>query len=446
VKPELKQRLLLIGRWVAYPAFYLFCLVVFGALTFPYDQLKGRLISEFDRMQAKSRRRPGEAPMRLEIAELDGYWLTGIEVEGARLIIPPKRKRTSARGGMPLLPTGTDKGEDGKDKEPKPSVIVIDYASVRVKILPLLIGDVMVSFGVEAFGGEIDGSLPIGGDGDVDLELDGLQLSEVGPLRALVEGLPLQGVMNGAIALSPKEGKFGKADGKVELHIDDVVVADGKSEVMGVVIPAAQIGSIVFNATAQDGILTIDDFSARGQDLELLGEGKIKLHELWDRSQADIYVKFKFADSYREKSDSTKSLLGDAEGKIKPVIELDPKSPFKRAKTDDGYYRFQLSGPLGDLEPRPAGKGAATGGKRSSGRPSTRLPGLSSKMPRAGAGESDGAEEPAARPPARPAPEPAPVREAEPARPPPPPPAPPPQPEPEQQQGDDGRGDEGGDE
>lgn len=412
LSPALKQRLITIARWVAYPTFYLFCLALFGYLTFPYDQLKGRLIAEFDRVQAKSHRRPGEPPMRLEISELDGYWLTGIEVEGAKLIVPPKKKST--RGGMGLLgPTGKEE----EDPTSKPSVISIDWASARVKMLPLLIGNVMIAFGIEAFGGEINGSMPLHGDGDIDVELDALQLAEIGPLRALIEGLPVLGVLSGKLTLTPKEGKFGKADGKLELHLDDVVIADGKAEVQGVVLPAAQIGSLVLEATAQDGVLTIDEMSARGRDLELIGEGKIKLHEAWERSQADIYVKFKFADAYRDKSDATKALLGDSEGKIKPMIELDPRSPFKRAKTDDGYYRFQLSGPLGDLEPRPAGKAGAPGSKRAATGRTGRLPGLGGKIgiPKAepGAGREDGeAAESEARPAPQPAPEP-PAREPE---------------------------------
>jgi type II secretion system protein N len=409
VKPAFKQRILRIARWAAYPAFYLFALALFGYLTFPYDQLKGRLISEFDRMQERSRRRPGETPMRLEIAELDGYWLTGVEVTGARLIIPPSQKK-SRMGGMGMLAGG------GDDKPDKPSVLAIDEASVRVHILPLLIGNVFVSFDIAAFGGEIEGSMPVGTSGDVEAELTGVQLSDLTPLRAMLEGLPIMGVLGGELSLSPKEDKFAKADGRLELRIDDVVVADGKTEVMGVKLPAAQIGSIVLEATAKDGVLTIDEMTANGRDLELVGEGKIKLHESWDRSQADIYIKFKFSDAYKDKSDATKSLLGDASGKIKPILELDPRSPFRRAKTDDGYYRFHLSGPLANLVPRPAGKDGAAPGKRSTSRtpraPTSRFPRLGGgklgggmrPMPRVGGEPAEGEDETAAPriPPSRP--------------------------------------------
>ena len=69
-------------------------------ISFPWDQLKDRLISEFNKSQRKSVRRAGDLPMRLEIDELDSYWFTGVEIHGARLIIPPKasKKKRKPRG------------------------------------------------------------------------------------------------------------------------------------------------------------------------------------------------------------------------------------------------------------------------------------------------------------------------------------------------------------
>ena len=65
------RRWLKVAKFIAYPLFYVFCLGLFGYLSFPWNQLKDRLISEFDKSQKKSLRRPGDKPMRLEIDELD---------------------------------------------------------------------------------------------------------------------------------------------------------------------------------------------------------------------------------------------------------------------------------------------------------------------------------------------------------------------------------------
>jgi len=360
-----KKKLLRVAKWVAYPLFYLLCLALFGYLSFPYEQLKTRIIAEFDRTQRRSSR--GQEPMRLEIDDLDSYWFSGVEVTGARLIIPPKKrsskKRTMSFGG------GTK-----KDEPKKASVLTIDRVTARVQMLPLLIGDVQINFDAEAFGGEISGSLPVGADGgDVEIEFVGLQLLDVAPLQTTLEGIPLQGVASGAVSLMPRNGKFSKADGRLAVVVDTVKLGnkqkgdDGKLkdvvEMQGVELPSVLVGTINIEATAKDGLLTIEDFGAKGRDFELLGDGKVKLHESWDRSQADVYLKFRFSDSYRTKSDAATSLLGEPGAKYPPVIEAAPGSPFKRAKTEDEFYRFHINGALNKLDFKPAGNKSARGKK-----------------------------------------------------------------------------------
>ena len=319
----MKARLLKIARYAVYPLFYLFCLAVFGYLSFPYDQLKNRVIAEFDKMQAKSKRRgrSGGEPMRLEIDELDSYWFTGVEVTGARLIIPPEEDKTkglpfasSSRGGS--YGASSSKADD----EPKqPSVLAIDSATARVRLLPLIIGDVMIDFSAEAFGGTIEGTAPYGkGGGEVEVDFENVSLADIEPLESLLQGIPLSGIASGSLSLEPKEGKFAKADGVLSARIDAVKLGgkrkndEGKMEdvmeLQGVALPSVQVGNLVIEATAQDGLLTLDDFGTKGRDFELFGDGKIKLHETWDRAKADLFLKFKFTDTYRSKSDAASSL------------------------------------------------------------------------------------------------------------------------------------------
>jgi type II secretion system protein N len=352
-----KQKLLKVARWVAYPLFYLFCLMLFGYLTFPFGQLRTRIIAEFDRIQEKQARRSRSEPMRLEIDELESYWFSGVEISGARLIIPPKpapRRPAMSFGGKSAEP----------EAPPEPSVMTIDKVTARLQLLPLLIGNLRVDFDAEAFGGELSGSVPIGADGTVEIEFAGLQLIDVAPLQDLLQGIPLQGVAGGTVTLEPKEGKFAKADGHITLAIDTVKLGKKQKneageqvdvlEMQGVELPSVLIGTLNVEASAKDGVLTIDEFGATGRDFELHGDGKVKLHESWDRSQADVYLKFKFSDAYRGKSDAASSLLGKPGAKFAPAIEVAPGSPFKRAKTDDDFYRFHIAGALGKIDFKPA--------------------------------------------------------------------------------------------
>jgi hypothetical protein len=195
-----------------------------------------------------------------------------------------------------------------------------------------------------------------------------------------------------------------------------------------------------------------------------MGEGSIKLNESWDKSRADLYLKFKFTDAYRTKSDAATGLLGKPGDKFAGALEMGVPD-FKRAKTDDEFYRFRIHGALGDLNFDPAGVGA---GKRPV-RPAPRRGGQGdvarpTPRPKPADGDDDGGEDvqpgsgpatasknrrPAMTPRTEvtPAPRPEPEPEPEPAQPPPvvEDPAPVPQPEepqPEPQPDDQGGGEE----
>ncbi len=405
-----RRRWLRVGKFLAYPFFYVFCLAFFGYLSFPWDQLKDRVIAEFNKAQAKEVRRPGERPMRLEIDELDSYWFTGVEITGARLIIPPKPKRKSARNSLGGFGAAADKEEPA----PAESVVRVNKLTARARLLPLLTGKVVVDFDAEAFGGEIEGTIPVGTAGDdVEVSFAGLQLLDVQPLQAMLEGVPLSGTADGSLKLTPKEGKLSKADGGFNVTISAVKLGkprkgeDGAMEdvveIQGIAIPSVVLGTLSLQATAKDGALTLAELSAKSADFELLGEGNIKLNEAWDKSRAEMFIKFKFTDEYRTKSPAATSLLGKP-GDKSPLIELGSPD-IKRAKTEDDFYRFRIHGALGNLDFDPAGSAAGLRAPRTTRRDAA----TSRRTPtrRGAAGDDDDDDDPVSP---RPAPTPRPVR------------------------------------
>ena len=76
----MRARLLRIVKLLAFPAFYLLCLALFGYLTFPYGRLKDRVIAEIEKH--------GKPGQRLEIGKLGSYWLSGVELSGVKLHLP----------------------------------------------------------------------------------------------------------------------------------------------------------------------------------------------------------------------------------------------------------------------------------------------------------------------------------------------------------------------
>ncbi|MBI4702143.1 MAG: type II secretion system protein GspN [Deltaproteobacteria bacterium] len=346
----MKERLVKIGKWALYPLFYLLCLGLFGYLTFPFGEVRRRIIAEFDRTQQSAA--PGASPMQLRIGELSGFWLTGIEVADAALLIPAARGAAAGPSfgtGAVALPGGADAGA----ATAPPTEIRVKRAHARVRLLPLVLGRIRIDFAVEAFGGELRGTLPYGArGGDVELELDAVQLDEIAPLRAKL-GLPVLGTATGKLLLSPEEGMFHKASGELELRVADVQVGDGKAKLAGIALPAAKLGQLTIAATAKNGLLKLTQLAANGPDLELVGEGTVRVREPWSRARADLQLRFRFTDRYRDKDELTRSLLGKPGSAAPALLDLDPR--IKRSRRADGFYGWRIQGPLGGLRFEPQG-------------------------------------------------------------------------------------------
>ena len=328
------ERLLKYAKYaplVGYPIFYLLCLGVFAALTFPYDKLRQRIVATYNAEQ-----RASGGQQELQIDEMSGYWLSGVRVRGARLL--------------------TVTTEPGKP----PGKIEIDEASVRYSMLSALIGNTGIGFDVFAFGGEASGSYDVRGkDKAIELTLDAVDLGDVDPLVQLL-GVPVQGKLTGSVKLTMPEGKPSKGSGTVSLDASNVAVGDGKAKIKGALaLPKIDVGTLTFSADAKEGSLKITKLAAGGKDVELQGDGRITMRETLGDALVDAQVRFKINDAYRNKSDVTKSLFGTPGSNAPALFELaDPK--IKQAKRADGFYGWTLRGPLARLEFIPAG-GAVVG-------------------------------------------------------------------------------------
>ena len=316
MNPRLKRILL----WFGYAAAYLFALLVFAYLTFPYDRLKTRIVSEFNARQT------GPNPARLELDDLGSYWFSGIEAEGVRLVTPAPPP------------------SDASKKAEKPKVMSIDEAHVRVSILNLLIGRRVMTFGADAFGGSIDGEVSDSeSERNVELDIEDVDLSQAPILSEAIE-LPTFGKLSGTATLNAPEARLSKAEGNVSFKIAELAVGDGKAKIRDTIaLPRIDAGELVLEAEAKGGQLKITQFSATGPDLEFTAEGTIRLRDQLEHSTLSLNVKFKFTDRYVNKNDLTKSLFGS--GGAPGLFDMDPKN--KRAKRPDGFYGWRVSGSVG---------------------------------------------------------------------------------------------------
>jgi type II secretion system protein N len=321
LSPRLRQVL----KWAGYVAFYLLSLLVFAVLTFPYERLGDRIVQEFNSRQT------GPKPMRLKLGHMSSYWLNGIEAEDITFTSPG------------------DTDEEGKPGKPK--VLTVDSAHASVSLFRLLFGTVSLSFGADAFGGDLSGHTVNSDEGrSLELELDDLDLAQA-PLFGDIVGLPLSGKLTGSIELLMPEQKLSKADGKIALKVTDLGAGDGKAKIRDTIaLPKLEAGELTLDSEAKAGVLKINTFAANGPDLKLDSEGTLRLRDAFDSSTLGLTISFKFQERYTSKSDITKSLFGG--GSMPGLFDLDPK--MKRAKRADGSYGWRITGTLSRLNFLPA--------------------------------------------------------------------------------------------
>lgn len=339
-----------VAEWIGYPIFYVVCLLLFAYVSAPWDRLKNALVGGFNT----------SAPFRLEMEDLTWAWrFPGVVASGVKL-------------------TGSSPGTDDKGKPRPAPEYTIDDAFMRVSVLPLLWGTQSVSFDVDGFGGAIDGFIKTSSDArNIDIELDDVDAAKM-PYLAELLGLPVGGTMKGDIELATPKEKLSQAEGNIELSISDLVLGDGKSKVRDtIVLPKVRAGTFSLKATVSDGSLKLSELSIKGPDLEVVGDGKIRLMDRFEASLADLNLRFKFSDAYKNKDETTRGIFGAPGSNAPALLELDPK--VKRAKRDDGFYAWHITGPLMKLTFNPASEGG--GGAPRSRRGA--LPGFGAAKPAA---------------------------------------------------------------
>ncbi len=224
----------------------------------------------------------------------------------------------------------------------------------RVAPLSMLFGTTDVTYDVDGFGGAISGTLTISGESKhLIAEFEGV---DPGQLPGVVESLelPLSGVMTGKIDLRLPEGKISAAEGVVDIEISDLKIGDGKTKIRGLfALPTLDAGTMKLKATATQGKVKIEQFETKGADIEASGEGRLRLRDTLGMSMVEqLSLNYKFNDKYRDKDDTTRSLLGKPGDNAPALMDLDPK--VKRAKQADDSYSWRVTGSFSRLTFTPA--------------------------------------------------------------------------------------------
>lgn len=331
----MNARLGRIAAWVGYPAFYLASLMAFCYVCAPWDRVKNAAVSGFN----------ASSPFRMEMEKLTWSWrFPGVVAKGVKLV-----------GAAPPA-------EPGQKPKPAPEYQIEELVA-RVSVLPMLWGTQKAAFSMDGFGGTIEGAMKSSIEArETTLELDDVDASKV-PYLAEMLGIPVRGTMKGKIEIRAPQDKLAQADGSVELSIADLEIGDGKTKIRDTIaLPKVRAGQFQLKAEISEGTVKITELSTKGPDLEVVSEGRVRLMERFDSSLAELNLRFKFADAYKSKDDMTKSIFGAPGSNVPGLFDLDPK--MKRAKRDDGFYAWHITGPVMRLTFQPATGGSDTGGAR----------------------------------------------------------------------------------
>ncbi len=300
--------------YVGYTLFYFAAFSGFLFTAFPYRVLRDRIVLDFAKEQRKS-----PHPKSLSIEDLGPAW-GGVRAKGVRISSPSEKA-----------------GE-------KPSALVVSDAVIKPSFAAALVGTTDVSFSAQLLGGQAEGRLVSSkSEKAFTLKLAKIDLKQSDGAAASL-GLPVEGVVDGSLRLELPDGKGAKANGLAQFEITDLAFGDGKAKFHDqLAVPKVTVGTLYFNAEAKDGSLKIARLGAAGKDLDLLGEGRIKISDFLGDSVLECSFRFKVADGYRGKSDVTTSLFGKPGSSVPGVVEIaEPR--LRASKRLDGFYSFRVRG------------------------------------------------------------------------------------------------------
>jgi type II secretion system protein N len=344
----MSPRLRSVLKWIGYPVYGLFALVLMIYLTFPAARVKGVLEA---RLSTPER--------QVKIGSLSIGPLLSITAEDLLVTLRPKPAVTHRLpiGGKAVAPAAP------ADK-PKVQRLRLEQLSASVGVFALLGGGVDVDFELRGLGGTLSGRYAMQREKKrikhwrLELDIKGISAKEVPQLKSL--GPPLYGTLSGKVVLDAPLGQLGRSSGEVDLELEGAAFGDNKAKIkvkgnpflaMGITLPRIRLGRVVAKISIKKGKVKFDKLGAQSKDVDLAVTGGMSLRKPLPFSNVRTYVKFKLAESLIKKHAALQA-LGGALGK---------------AKRADGFYGLLISGVLRGPRVIPSKLGLGTGGPRRRG-------------------------------------------------------------------------------
>ncbi|GEN08768.1 type II secretion system protein N [Myxococcus fulvus] len=267
------------ARWkviLGYGAFALVAFILCLLLTFPYETVRARIINE-----------AAQAGLAVRIGSLRPG-LSGVTATNVRVSKPPQPLSADLLGKLISgegLPGAAELGE----------AVIIDSLAVRPTLFPP-----GVAVRANAMGGTVTASVGLLGDSKVRADIDGLKASG-GNLPGFL-GVDLDGVINGTLALTLPKGKtpepdLSLANGELTLDTQGLIIKGGKASIpmgggnsMPMDLPQVALGALVGRINFDKGLGTVQELKLKGEDIEALATGTLKLGKRLEYSEPAMDV------------------------------------------------------------------------------------------------------------------------------------------------------------
>jgi len=290
-----KPKKILIAKYVGYPLFFLLVFLLLIQLMLPVEMIKDRVRREFE----------SSTGWRFDAASVSSGLLGNLVFKDVTLS-PVQGEKSEGDGALKL-----------------------ERVSAGIPFGLMLSRWKALAFSVRSFGGELSGNA---GMKDtlikIDVSLDKIDLKKMESAWKKL-GVKLDGMVNGSIKLV-MDGKDPKKDnGTISLAISDLSVVEGNY--MGFELPKMSFGKVTVGIEVKDGKAVIREFTGKGKDIEIKGDGSCTMSAQALSSLMSIKLKFKPTDAFLKQNQKLQPLL--------PMIQS--------SKDKDGFYSFQLNGSVG---------------------------------------------------------------------------------------------------
>ncbi|QDE96493.1 type II secretion system protein GspN [Myxococcus xanthus] len=277
------------ARWkilLGYAAFAVVAFVVGLLVTFPYDAIRKRLVSE-----------AAQAGLAVRIGSLRPG-LAGITATNVRVSKPPQPLSADTVAAL-------SRGEGMLGAAELGEPLVLESVALRPALFPP-----GIAMRASVMGGTLNASVGLLGDTRVKVTADGLQASG-GNLPAFT-GLDLDGELNAALSLTmPKNGAqpdLSQANGELTLDTRNLVIKGGKVAIpMGggsavpMDLPQIDLGALTGRIQFVKGLGTVESLRLKSNELEALATGTLKLGKRLEYSEPGMDVNIKLDPEFQKR-------------------------------------------------------------------------------------------------------------------------------------------------